>query len=710
MKSFEIGYNFTLTPEYSSYSGETCGEFVLQIILGKIIVLKSSSMNLTLKKTRMGCFGLRKHCLSAIFMMIALPGFTQIDSLKKVAVFGDHDTLKVKALSDLCYTFLPINQDSSIFFGEKAVALAKEINYKKGLANSSSDLGLAYFYKGDLNKAISLWESASAIREKLHDKSGLAALNIKIGAAYFKLGNFEKSLSAQMKALKSFEDLENNLGVAQALNNVAAVFEMQKQYEKAREYYWKAIDTHFKNKDTLQAASVIINVGNIHYRQNNFDSAAWYWQKALRMIVPGSSPHYESIAYNNLAETFTLDKKYDSAFLMVNKAIALRKLTKDYQGLTSSMSNLGRIYALQKKYALAEKTYAAALDSAKAKNLKIEESKILLNLYQLHEETGDFKNALKNYVQYAAIEDSLSNERSRKNLDELLVTYETDKKEQQIAVQDAELASQRIVLQRTYLIIGGLVVIVGLLVVIFLLARGRFRRKQQLAENEKQLAVREAFFDATIRSQENERKRFAQDLHDGMGQLISSLRLMVNQLDKNTSVEEKISIAERSETILNDMHTEIRSIAFNLMPQTLIQHGLLPALQEMALRVNQTGKIIVNVQGYDLPARLHEVQEISLYRIIQEWTNNVIKYAQATKIEIQLMGYEEEINITIEDNGAGFDTNLLESSKGNGWKNINSRVNLVKGEIEIDSAPQRKGTSLMIRIPVSAEKIVNLVS
>ena len=640
--------------------------------------------------------------LLAVFFANALPGFTQVDSLKRVVQSKVPDTVRVQALTDLCYTYLSINPDSSLFFGEQAVDLADKTGFNKGRAGSRSDLGLAYYYKGELAKAISLWEDAAAIREKLDDKSGIAAIHIKIGAAYFKLGNFEKSLAAQMKALKMYEALNSNAGTGQALNNIAAVFEMQKQYAKAREYYLKAKGVHTKNKDTVQVAQVLINIGNLHHRENRFDSAAWYWKKALQKIPPGMVPQYESIAYNNLAEYYTVTKQYDSALLFIDRAIALRRETKDYQGVTSSMSNLGRIYAFQNKYRLAEQTYNAALDSAQAKDLKIEESKILLNLYQLHEATGDFKKALHNYVQYAVLEDSLSNERSRKNLDELLISYETDKKEQQIAVQHAALSAQQALLERTYLIIGGLIVIVGLLVIIVLLARGRFRRKQQLAENEKQLAVREAFIDATIRSQENERKRFAQDLHDGMGQLISSLRLMVNQLDKNTSVEERISIAERSETILTDMHTEIRSIAFNLMPQTLIQQGLVPALQEMALRVNQTGKINVRVQGYDMPSRLHEVQEISLYRIIQEWINNVIKYAEASIVEVQLIGHGTEINITIEDNGAGFDSGRLETSAGNGWKNIKSRVNLIRGEVDVDSTPQRRGTTCMIRIPVSA--------
>lgn len=665
-------------------------------------------MNLTLKKRALQRFVPFWCVPTVLFLAMSLPGFAQIDSLKKVAASGTADTSRVKALDDLCYSYLSINPDSSVIFGEQAVALADKIHFRKGAAQSRSDLGLAYYYKGDLNKAIELWEATSVIRQELNDKSGLASVSMKIGAAWFKLGNYEKSLASQMKALNLYEQLQLDFGIALSLNNVAAVFEMQKQYSKAREYYFKAVGIHTKNRDSIQAAQVLINIGNIHYRENHFDSAAWYWKKALRKMPAGSVPQYESIAYNNLAEHLTVTGKYDSALLMINRAITLRKATRDYQGLTSSMSNLGRIYSLQKKYSLAERTYQAALDSAQTKNLKIEESKIRLNLYQLYEQTGDFKKALTNYVQYATIEDSLSNERSRKNLDELLVTYETDKKEQQIAVQHAELASQKILLGRTYLIIGGLAIILGLLVVIFLLARSRFKRKQQLAENEKQLAVREAFIDATIRSQENERKRFAQDLHDGMGQLISSLRLMVSQLDKNSSVEEKLSIAERSEKVLNDMHTEIRSIAFNLMPQTLIQHGLIPALQEMALRINQSGKIVVSVTGYDVPDRLNEVHEISLYRIIQEWVNNVIKYAQATKIEVQLVGHEEEISITVEDNGNGFDTARLEQSNGNGWKNIKSRVNLVRGEVEIDSAPQHKGTSLIIRVPVTVSATVSV--
>jgi signal transduction histidine kinase len=108
---------------------------------------------------------------------------------------------------------------------------------------------------------------------------------------------------------------------------------------------------------------------------------------------------------------------------------------------------------------------------------------------------------------------------------------------------------------------------------------------------------------------------------------------------------------------------------------------------------------MVTVISFDVPERLSEVLEISLYRIIQEWVNNVLKYAEALKIEVQIVGHEKELCITIEDTGKGFDTNVLKQGSGNGWRNIMSRVKLVHGELEIDSYPNRKGTTLIIRVP-----------
>jgi two-component system, NarL family, sensor kinase len=243
--------------------------------------------------------------------------------------------------------------------------------------------------------------------------------------------------------------------------------------------------------------------------------------------------------------------------------------------------------------------------------------------------------------------------------------------------------------------------------IILVLNRSRYKRQQELLIKEKEISVHEAYILASIQSQENERKRFAQDLHDGMGQLISALRLSLLSVNRDSSLEHRVTIVNKAEGLLNDMHREIRSIAFNLMPQTLVQHGLVPALKEMAERITSSGQILIRVSSFDVPERFTEVVEISLYRAIQEWINNVVKYSRARIIEVQLVGHDQEIAITIEDNGDGFDPSVLENSKGNGWKNIKSRLNLIKGAVDIDSLPERKSTTLILRVPVAKMKSSN---
>lgn len=220
-------------------------------------------------------------------------------------------------------------------------------------------------------------------------------------------------------------------------------------------------------------------------------------------------------------------------------------------------------------------------------------------------------------------------------------------------------------------------------------------------QQEKELQVKEAYIHAALELQKNERKRFAQDLHDGFGQLISALRLNISRLNETDNIQNKFGVVEKSESILKEMHTEIRNIAFNLMPATLIQYGLKEAIREFAQRINSSGKVQIDIDIHGLEERLDELQEISLYRVIQEWINNILKYAEAQKIQIQLVKHENEISVMIEDDGMGFDQKLLKNSKGNGWRNIQSLLNHINASLDLDTSPNRKGNSLIIEMPLS---------
>lgn len=551
-----------------------------------------------------------------------------------------------------------------------------------------------------------------------------------------------KNDSAIMK-LKSAKELALSSGNANAIIRVCGTLGRllvgAGSAEEGLKNLFEALKLLEKNPNAEFEAKVRVNISYAYLELKRYRDCIDFGGRSLALMNDPSLRYIRSYIYNNSAVSYGALKMLDSAKAMVDQGLDIAKASNDNQNAANGHFILGTIYSDANQYQQAIKQYELAkpyrekvgnpffiaadlhalsdlyyktgnfregikageqaLAVASQHKLLLKFENIYVGLAKNYRGLGDHQQASRYFELWAIAKDSIYKNSSAEAIAEMQTRYETEKKEQQIALQKAELSEQQLTLQKTYLTIVVLIVVVALIVII---ARERFRRRQLIADQEKELAVREAFIDATIRSQENERKRFARDLHDGMGQLISSLRLMVNQLDRNASLESKISIADQSEKILNEMHTEIRSIAFNLMPQTLIQHGLVPALQEMAVRLSQTGKVVVTVNGYDIPPRLNEVHEISLYRIIQEWVNNVIKYAQASKIEIQLVGHEEEISITIEDNGTGFDVATLENSEGNGWRNIKSRTSLIKGELEVDSRSGHSGTTFVLTLALSA--------
>ncbi len=646
-----------------------------------------------------------RRCLTILLVLCCFYSLAQpqlrdrLDSLRKVAARHANDTLGVLAFADLCYEYRVVDQDSALRFGEMGIALGRKLGFISGLAQVYSDAAFLHYDKASYDKATSYWREALSLRRSLGDSVRVASLQLKLGGSFFRKGEYEQALRHQLAALRLYEGINIPMGIGQALNNVAAVYEYQNDLNKALEYYQQAFVQHQKTGNTAEMGTSLINTGNIYFRKGNYPEAKKVYHHALALLVEKGNSTSLAVVQNNLAEIYTLENNYDSAQWYSAQALALRRKIGEFSGVVSSLNMMGRIETQRGNYALAERYLLEALDSAQKKGVRPEEGKIHLNLYELYKANGDWRRSLDAHVQYAAVKDSLISEAGRKEVAALQVRYETDKKEQTIALQDAELARKETRIQRDVVVIAALVVTLALIVIIVLLLRGREARKRDVARKEHEISLREALIKASIESQENERKRFARDLHDGMGQWISSLRLSLEEINTARDDEKKLDVLERTDGLLKQINHEFRSIAFNLMPHTLIHAGLKPALDEMVSRLNQSGGPRFSVSAFNFPGRLTEQEEISLYRVIQEWTNNIIKYASANRVEIHLTGHEDELVVMVEDDGRGFDVNALEKGTGNGWKNIRSRMSVVKGTVEVDSHSSRSGTTLTLRIP-----------
>jgi signal transduction histidine kinase len=158
-------------------------------------------------------------------------------------------------------------------------------------------------------------------------------------------------------------------------------------------------------------------------------------------------------------------------------------------------------------------------------------------------------------------------------------------------------------------------------------------------------------------------------------------------------------VFERSLDMLDTSIKELRRVAHNMMPEILTKFGLDEALKEYSNTVNATNLLAVKYQSLGMGARLDKATEIIIYRIVQELLNNILKHASASEAFVQLIRENDRLNIVVEDNGKGFDTALFESSKGAGWANIRSRIEYLKGQVDIHSEPG-KGTLVNIEFNV----------
>lgn len=629
-----------------------------------------------------------------------------IDSLENnlASLTGEN---KARAYYDLVSHYIRRDQQKSNALLVQAIQFEKQHPSTIIKAFTSLVRAIHVSHNGLQDSAIVLLEEAKQAALQEHNSTLLIRVYASLSKVYIAAGKTEKALTNLFEAMRLLDAHPNTeIELKMRVNITWAYLELKNYKECIR----------FGNESLKQATNprfewifplIYNNVAAAYGALGKLDSSQYFARKGIALAKKNNDLHTLANGYFILGDSYAEAGKYDLAIEQYLKAKPYREKSGNPSYVIADLYVLSDLYYKSGRYREGIKTGLEALTIAEKYNLQLKFEGTYESLAKNYEGLRDFGNASKYYRLLASAKDSVYQNATAEALAEMRTRYETEKKEQHIAVQKAELKEQEAKLSRTYIIILALAITVVLIIIILVLVRSRYKRRQELLKAAHELSIREAHIKASIESQENERKRFAQDLHDGMGQLISALRLILSSITSTPSLQERTQLVDKSEKVLNEMYREIRGIAFNLMPQTLIQQGLVAALQEIAVRINHAEKIHVTVNSFNIHSRLPEVQEVSLFRIIQEWITNIMKYAEATTIHVQIVGHEDEVTITIEDNGKGFNPEILKMATGNGWKNIQSRLNLVKGELEIDSNPERKGTTLILNVPVKKESITS---
>lgn len=581
----------------------------------------------------------------------------------------------------------------------KADSIARGINDPAEISRSLQAMAQLRLRQGQARRSVDLSLEGIKMAEVSRDSSLLFGHHANIAFSYHTLTLYDSAILYYLEAAK-YCDVEPMLDCAKLYNNMAITYHDRQEMDKAILYNNKSLEIRIAANDSAGIADSYINIAGAHWVMGQPDSAVLFVNKAYNTYQKNGSLRGQSMCLNNLGILYNVEGEYNKAISSYRRAINLYKQTIDNENLAIAYHNISEPFVAIKNYGMALTYNDSSITWAKqigSKMLLREGYKLHSQIYRLQ---GNTELAWSANDTYHAYKDSITNKESLDKIAELEARYDNEKKEKEIELQRHELRERDLAIQRNRLVVAALVLLLAGLIALGLMQRNRQRlRTQALIAEEKQKA-REQQIDAIIRTVEKERKRFSEDLHDGFGQYLSILRMNLEGLrvGAESSDQSGSDLFSDAEKILKEMGSELQNICFNLMPKTLIQHGITASLEELALKVNKSGQMRMSVDffGFEDNERLQDLQEISLYRICQEWLNNVLKYSSANEITYQLIRDNDDLNLTIEDNGQGFDTNLLTEGSGNGWKNMVSRANLIGAEIYVDSTSGIEGTTFVL--------------
>ena len=617
-----------------------------------------------------------------------------LDSLEKLVPI-QKDSALVQTLNELTWQYRMVDKNKAIEYGNKAIEYGDRVKFNKGIAQAYNDLGIIYFDKENYDTAMLLYNKAISIRQQLKDEKGIARLHNKIGIVYQKQGLFDKALENQFKALSLFEKAADQVGISYSLNNIGIIHQNMGLYEKAIEYQERSILIKEAIGDKYGLSGSYVNIANDFLNLKKYDIAASYYGKAVAITRDIGDKEYLSNALNNLGNLYLITGKLTEAIPPIEESFRLRDSLHDTKGMVSCLNNLADVYIQKKMYDTAESKLNLALNMGlKAVNCKPEVNKVYFTLAKLFEAKGASDRALAMYKLYSNTKDSLYTDDLSQRFAELETRYKSLENERIIQQQKFDIT------RKNYWIIS----ISGLLALSMLLGYSwykRYKLRQERIIQAEIITQQDLSTKAVLQAEENERKRIAADLHDGVGQLMSAAKMNLSSVENDLSFKtaDQKSAYLKAIALVDESCKEVRSISHQMMPNALLKSGLSSAIKEFIDKID-TSVIKINLHTEGLNERLDSNLETVCYRVIQECVNNVIKHSGANTLEISLIKDVDGISATIEDNGKGFNTKELTKFEGIGLKNIRSRIQYLKGTVDFDSE-YGKGTLVAIHVPIT---------
>jgi signal transduction histidine kinase len=549
-------------------------------------------------------------------------------------------------------------------------------------------------YSTKFDETIELARFGYDLAQQKNDKVNKGDFLRTIGRALMKKGNIDSASIYYHKALAELENSGNSEKLGLLYDDMARIFRKLHQPERALGFYDKALQLYEASND-LEGIARINNESGVVFRDDykDYEEANRRFEKSLKIQTQrkdtlGIGYSLEFLGYNEL-----MRENYTSAESYLKQALEVRKIGNDDFALMLNYTALGEYYKATKQYSASNEYFQKSNEVARDIQFLDIQRYNYQQITDNFENQGNYSEAYKSLKAFNILNDSLYNAEKLKNVEEITTQYETAEKEKQILQHKAEITN------RNFWIFGlvTLTIIIGLIGFLFYKQQVLKNIRQQ-KDNELKLALEKIESQNQLQEQ---RLAISRDLHDNIGAQLSFIVSAMNTIkyyisDKNDTLTGKL---ENIGAFAKEAIQELRDTIWAMNKSDITLKDLQSRIANFIEKAKHTQhNIHISVLEEDnIPTDLKftALQGLNIFRIIQEATNNAVKYAKANHIQIRIFKKENRINFTVEDDGKGFAENEVEA--GNGLLNMRKRAVELGGELLLLSEAE-KGTTITFNV------------
>ncbi|AFD09016.1 tetratricopeptide repeat-containing sensor histidine kinase [Solitalea canadensis] len=646
---------------------------------------------------------------TALLLLIGLNSFGQ-DLVYQNLMAGKDDSAKIIRLANYAQKFKDADKVKAVELYGTLLKLSKKLGYPYWEGMSWFNFGYIHAREAKDSLAIVDFQKALTHLKKTDRQDQIASCYINMAALSGRMGKIDQQLQFSQIATQILEPTKYKNLLMYVYNSLGATFYNLDEYDKGLYYFRKAINLGRQINNTSEIVNSFLGVTNCLSSKKRFQEALNNANEALKIASTTKDDFDLCVAHTAFTQLYLQWKKPNPLIKHANEIIKHSVAFGDVQyqliGLMALADGYGLANEHQKRIYYLDKALAIGKESKTVLQL----DDIYKGLSEAHNGLQNYSKALGYYKLFVAHRDSANNLKTKKSAAELDLKYQTVQKEKELSNQRLHIAQNEVLIQknRQYAFYGLATAIILLLLFILGYLFYRNKRKEYIRDTEALKKDKEIqLLQAVMQGEEQERSRVAKDLHDGVAGMLTASRLHFNSLTPQYDVLIKSPAFRQGVQLLDEAAAEIRKTSHNLMSEILVHYGLDYAIRKYCNNINNSNAIEFVYNSWGEIGRFNDSFELSVYRIVQELLNNILKHSNASQTLVQMNQQDTNLFITIEDNGIG----IQEGSKtldGTGLKNLTSRVEVLNGKIEIESSPGN-GVSAYLEFDVTLLQKFNYI-